>query len=157
MITNGPRGRKYCARWEERSTSSCTASAREAHWEAAARPSRLAGLALESSRWNQPEQTLLAGECPRCHFIEGVADGFVPALLRDAPVDDHYEVKSADAMAATRRLHGEFGLLVGTSSGANRVVALRLAAELGPQATVVTLLSDQVERYFGAALFEEKA
>lgn len=100
------------------------------------------------------EQALLAGECPCCHFIEGVADGFVPSLLRDAPLDGHIKVTSAEAMAMTRRLHREFGLLVGTSSGANVVAALQLANELGPQAVVVTLLADRVERYFSTPLFD---
>jgi cysteine synthase len=99
------------------------------------------------------EQALLAGECPCCHFIEGVADGFVPPLLRDAPLDDHIEVRSGDALAMTRRLHREFGLLVGTSSGANVVAALKLAAELGSDAAIVTLLCDRAERYFSTALF----
>ncbi len=100
------------------------------------------------------EQALLAGECPCCHFIEGVADGFIPMLLRDAPINGHIKVTSADAMAATQRLHREFGLLVGTSSGANVVAALRLAEELGPRATIVTLLCDRAERYFSTPLFD---
>jgi len=99
------------------------------------------------------EQALLAGECPCCHFIEGVADGFVPALLRDAPLDGEVKVRSADALAMTCRLHREFGLLVGTSSGANVVAALHTARELGPAATVVTLLCDRAERYFSTRLF----
>lgn len=99
------------------------------------------------------EQALLAGECPCCHFIEGVADGFVPPLLRDTPLDDHIEVTSGDALAMTRRLHREFGLLVGTSSGANVVAALKLAGDLGPEATIVTLLCDRAERYFSTPLF----
>jgi cysteine synthase A len=100
------------------------------------------------------EQALLAGECPCCHFIEGVADGFIPPLLRDAPLDGHIEVTSHDAMTMTRRLHREFGLLVGTSSGANIVAALRIAHDLGPKATIVTLLCDRAERYFSTALFD---
>jgi len=101
------------------------------------------------------EQALLAGECPCCHFIEGVADGFVPTLLRDAPLDGSIKVRSADALAMARRLHREFGLLVGTSSGANIVAALQAARDLGPQATVVTLLCDRAERYFSTALFDD--
>jgi cysteine synthase A len=100
------------------------------------------------------EQALLAGECPCCHFIEGVADGFIPELLREAPLDEHIEVTSAEAMAMTRRLHREFGLLVGTSSGANVAAAVRVACRLGPGATVATLLCDRAERYFSTALFE---
>jgi len=100
------------------------------------------------------EQALLAGECPCCHFIEGVADGFIPPLLRGAPLDGEVKVKSTDAMAMARRLHREFGLLVGTSSGANIVASLEVARQLGPRATVVTLLCDRAERYFSTALFE---
>ena len=101
------------------------------------------------------EQALLAGECPCCHFIEGVADGFIPPLLRDAPLDGEIKVTSAEALNMTRRLHREFGLLVGTSSGANITAALKLAADLGPQATIVTLLCDRAERYFSTHLFED--
>lgn len=102
------------------------------------------------------EQALLAGECPCCHMIEGVADGFIPPLLHGAPLDGNIKVSSADAMAMTRRLHREFGLLVGTSSGANVVAALRLATEAGRKQTVVTLLCDRAERYFSTALFDLK-
>jgi cysteine synthase A len=101
------------------------------------------------------EQALLAGECPCCHFIEGVADGFIPPLLRDAPLDGEIKVSSADAMAMTKRLHREFGLLVGTSSGANVTAALRVAQEMGPNATIVTLLCDRAERYFSTPLFAD--
>lgn len=100
------------------------------------------------------EQALLAGECPCCHFIEGVADGFIPPLLKDAPLDGEIKVTSHEAFEMTRRLHREFGLLVGTSSGANVTAALRLAHELGPEAKVVTLLCDRAERYFSTRLFE---
>jgi cysteine synthase A len=101
------------------------------------------------------EQALLAGETPCCHFIEGVADGFIPPLLRDAPLDGNIKVTSAGAMAMTRRLQRQFGLLVGTSSGANVVAALELARELSPSAKVVTLLCDRAERYFSTSLFDE--
>jgi len=101
------------------------------------------------------ESALLAGECPCGHMIEGVADGFLPPLLASAPLDDHVKVASADAMTMTRRLHAEFGLLVGTSSGANVVAAVRLAQQLGSASTVVTMLCDRAERYFSTALFAD--
>jgi cysteine synthase len=100
------------------------------------------------------EQALLAGEMPCCHLIEGVADGFIPELLREAPLDGHLEVTSLEAVQMTQRLHRDFGLLVGASSGANVVCALRLARELGPNATVATLLCDRAERYFSTHLFD---
>ena len=94
------------------------------------------------------EHALLAGEMPCCHYIEGVADGFIPPLLKNAPIDEHVKVRSADAQTMAVRLQREFGLLVGTSSGANVAAALALAANLGPSARVVTLLCDRAERYF---------
>lgn len=100
------------------------------------------------------EAALLAGECPCCHMIEGVADGFLPPLLRGAPLDGEVKVSSRDAMDMTKRLQREFGLLVGTSSGANVTAALRLATDLGPGRRVVTLLCDRAERYFSTALFD---
>jgi cysteine synthase A len=63
-------------------------------------------------------------------------------------------VSSVEAMEMTKRLNREFGLLVGTSSGANVAAALRLAREMGPGSTVVTLLCDRAERYFSTPLFQ---
>jgi cysteine synthase A len=112
------------------------------------------------TRWPQarivamePAGDGLPGECPCCHPIEGVAHGYVPPLLREAPLDERVPVPGAEAVAMARRLHREFGLLVGTSSGANVVAALKVAQELGPDATVVTILCDRAERYFSTSLF----
>ena len=102
------------------------------------------------------ESAVLAGECPCCHYIEGVADGFLPPLLREAQLDGDVKVSSAEAMQMTRRLDREHGLLVGTSSGANMAAALRLAKENEKEGTVVTLLCDRAERYFSTRLFEEE-
>ena len=101
------------------------------------------------------ESALLAGESSCCHAIEGIADGFVPDLFQMAPVDERVKITSTDATNMAKRLHREFGLLVGTSSGANVVAALRVAQKLGPKAGVVTLLCDRAERYFSTRLFNE--
>jgi cysteine synthase A len=101
------------------------------------------------------EAAMLCGETPCCHAIEGVAGGFLPPLLRTAPLDGEVAITSAEALAMTRRLNREFGLLVGTSSGANVAAALAVAREMGPTATVVTLLCDRAERYFSTRLFED--
>ncbi len=99
------------------------------------------------------EAAMLCGETPCCHYIEGIAGGFLPPLLRTAPLDGEVAVGSAEAMAMTLRLNRDFGLLVGTSSGANLAAALRVARELGPDRVVVTLLCDRAERYFSTRLF----
>lgn len=99
------------------------------------------------------EAAMLSGELPCCHAIEGVSGGFVPPLLRDAPIDHRIKIASTDAIQMTRRLAREFGLLVGTSSGANVCAALSVARQLGPAARVVTILCDRAERYYSTSLF----
>lgn len=99
------------------------------------------------------EAAMLSGESPCCHNIEGVAGGYVPPLLAGAAIDSVEKVSSADALAMTRRLAREFGLLVGTSSGANVWAALRTARRIGPAARVVTVLCDRAERYYSTRLF----
>ncbi|BCM92668.1 cysteine synthase [Abditibacteriota bacterium] len=101
------------------------------------------------------EAAMLGGEMPCCHHIEGIADGFVPDLMKYATLDGHIKITSDEARSMTRRLNSEFGLLVGTSSGANVVAALRLAKEQNVEGAVVTLLCDRAERYFSTALFQE--
>jgi len=100
------------------------------------------------------EAAMLSGEMPCCHSIEGIAGGYVPPLIREAKLDGILKVKSVDALAMTRRLSREFGLLVGTSSGANIAAALSVARDLGPESRVVTILCDRAERYYSTKLFE---
>jgi len=102
------------------------------------------------------EEELQAAECRCCFCIEGVAGkGFVPPLLRRAPLDATVRIRAGEAIDVTRRLHREFGLLVGTSSGANVAAALRVACDLPRNAIIVTLLCDRAERYFSTPLFAE--
>ncbi|MEJ1972756.1 MAG: cysteine synthase family protein [Lacunisphaera sp.] len=103
------------------------------------------------------EAAMLAGETPCCHAIEGIAGGFLPPLLRGVQPDFQEKVSSGEALAMTRRLATEFGLLVGTSSGANVCAALRTAARLGPRSRVVTILCDRAERYYSTRLFAPAA
>ncbi|MFO1449611.1 MAG: cysteine synthase family protein [Opitutaceae bacterium] len=99
------------------------------------------------------EAALLSGESPCCHSIEGVAGGYLPPLLKEVTVDAKEKIPSSDAIVMTRRLAHEFGLLVGTSSGANISAALRTAAQLPRGACVVTILCDRAERYYSTKLF----
>ncbi|HZI33732.1 MAG TPA: hypothetical protein VFF11_15435, partial [Candidatus Binatia bacterium] len=67
--------------------------------------------------------------------------------------DREIKIRSAEAQAMTVRLQREFGLLVGTSSGANVAAAISIARGLGTEACVVTMLCDRAERYFSTSLF----
>jgi cysteine synthase A len=92
----------------------------------------------------------LLGHEPGLHQIQGIGDGFVPAILDVSLVDEVIEVTDEDAIETTRQLGRDYGLLVGISSGANVWAARQLAQRIpGPIATV---LPDRAERYFSTAL-----
>ena len=93
------------------------------------------------------ESSVLLGGPPRPHHIEGVGIGYIPPLWDPTLVDHILPVGTAEAMAMARRLAREEALFAGTSSGANVVAALAVAARLGPRARVVTLMVDSGLKY----------
>ena len=92
----------------------------------------------------------LLGHEPGLHQIQGIGDGFVPAVLDVSLVDEVVEVTDEDAIETTRQLGRDHGLLVGISSGANVWAARQLAQRL--EGNVATVLPDRAERYFSTAL-----
>jgi len=101
------------------------------------------------------ESAVLSGGQTGGHRIEGIGAGFVVPLWRSDIVDRIETVSTEEAIAMALRLAREEGLFAGISTGANVVVALRLAAELGPGATVVTIMVDTGMKYlqkYGATL-----
>jgi len=92
----------------------------------------------------------LLGHEPGLHRIQGIGDGFIPAVLDIALVDEVIEVTDEDAIETTRQIGRDLGLLCGISSGAN-VWAARQWAQSHP-GNVVTVLPDRAERYFSTAL-----
>jgi len=99
------------------------------------------------------ESAVLSGGKAGGHRIEGIGIGRPPPLWDPSLVDRILPVSSDAAEEMARRLAREEGLLAGTSSGGNVVAALRLAEELGPQATVVTLLVDSGLKYLGTGVY----
>jgi len=93
------------------------------------------------------ESAVMSGGPPGHHGIQGLADGFIPEIVKLDELDAIERVKTEDAIAASRRLAREEGLLVGASSGANVLGAVATARRLGPGHTVVTILPDRGERY----------
>lgn len=94
----------------------------------------------------------ILGHEPGLHQIQGIGDGFIPAILDLGDVDEVIEVTDEDAIETARQLARVEACLVGTSAGANVWAALKLAQRLGPDAHVVTVLPDRAERYFSTAL-----
>jgi cysteine synthase A len=92
----------------------------------------------------------LLGHEPGLHQIQGIGDGFVPAILDVKMIDEVVEVSDEDAIETTRQLGRDYGLLVGISSGANVWAARQLAGRIA--GNIATVLPDRAERYFSTAL-----
>ena len=80
-------------------------------------------------------------------ITEGIGQGRVTANLQDAPIDDAYQIADAEALPIVFDLLTEEGLCLGGSSGINIAGAKRMAADLGPGHTIVTILCDYGTRY----------
>ena len=102
----------------------------------------------------EPENAaILSGGMVGTHLQMGIGDGIIPAILDQGLIDRVVTVTDPEAISMSRRLAREEGLMCGISSGTNVVAALRMAAELGEGATVVTILPDTAERYISTKLF----
>jgi len=101
------------------------------------------------------ESPVLSGGRPGAHKIDGIGAGFLVPLWQAGIADRIERVSTQEALAMAFRLAREEGLFAGTSTGANVIAALRLAEELGPAATIVTIMCDTGMKYlhtFGDAL-----
>jgi cysteine synthase A len=93
------------------------------------------------------KSAVLSGGPFRPHGIQGIGASFVPGVLNRDIIDRIVAVRDEDATAWSRRLSREEGILAGISSGAAAWAACRVAAEMAPTQTVVTILPDTGERY----------
>ena len=93
-------------------------------------------------------------------ITEGIGLGRVTKNIEGAQVDDAYQIPDSEAIPLLFDLLKNEGLCLGGSSGINVAGAIRLAKELGPGHTVVTILADSGTRYqsklFNPAFLKEK-
>jgi cysteine synthase A len=100
---------------------------------------------------------VLSGGKPGPHKIQGTGAGFVPKVLNTEVYQEVVRVTDADAIATTRRLAREEGMLVGISSGANVWAALSVGARPEMRGkTIVTFGCDTGERYLSNPIFAEQ-
>lgn len=100
--------------------------------------------------------TLTTGYKVGSHRIQGISDEFIPAIVKLDQVDEVLQASDGDAIIMAQKLAKQLGLAVGISSGANVIGAIKLKEELGPDATVVTLLCDDNKKYLSTDLVREE-
>jgi cysteine synthase A len=80
-------------------------------------------------------------------ITEGIGQGRITKNLEGAPIDVAYQIPDAEALSIIFDLLEHEGLCLGGSSGINIAGAVRLAKDLGPGHTIVTILADYGTRY----------
>ena len=93
-------------------------------------------------------------------ITEGIGQGRITANLEGFTPDGQFQIDDAEALPIVFRLVREEGLVLGSSSGINLAGAIRVARELGPGHTIVTILCDYGTRYqsklFNPSFLREK-
>ena len=79
---------------------------------------------------------------------EGIGQGRITENLNCAKIDKAYQVSDEEALPIIFDLHSQEGLLLGGSSAINVAGAIRMAKDMGPGKTIVTILCDSGSRYF---------
>ncbi|MCL2294501.1 MAG: cysteine synthase A [Spirochaetes bacterium] len=100
------------------------------------------------------ESSVITGEAPGAHAIQGIGAGFIPEILDISVIDKVIRVKSEDAIEMSRSLLQTEGIFSGISSGANVFAAKVISeAEKNKGLVIVTILCDSGERYLSTGIF----
>lgn len=96
---------------------------------------------------------VLSGGKPGPHKLVGTSPGFVPTVLNTEVYDEIVQVSDEDAIATTRAIAAQEGILVGPSSGATIWTAIQEAQRLGAGKRVLCIAPDTGERYLSMGIF----
>ncbi|WP_163580603.1 PLP-dependent cysteine synthase family protein [Gracilibacillus saliphilus] len=102
----------------------------------------------------EPEGSIIAGGEAGAHQTEGIGMEFLPDYMDRALFDAIHTIDDADAFDMVKQLAEKEGLLVGSSSGAVMVAALREAEKAEPGSNIVTIFPDSSERYLSKDIYQ---
>jgi len=100
--------------------------------------------------------TMSTGHKVGKHRIQGISDEFIPPIIKLDKLDKVIAVDDGDAIIMAQKLASELGIAVGISSGANFLGALMVQNELGRDAVVVTVFSDDNKKYLSTDLMKKE-
>ncbi|TWT06902.1 cysteine synthase family protein [Planococcus sp. CPCC 101016] len=101
----------------------------------------------------EPEGSILNGGPSGPHLTEGIGMEFLPDYMDERYFEAIHTITDKEAFMAVRELAKNEGLLVGSSSGAAYVAALREAETAKPGSHIVTVFADSSERYMSQNIY----
>ncbi len=100
--------------------------------------------------------TMSTGHKVGKHRIQGISDEFIPPIVDLNSLDGVISVDDGDSILMAQKLAAQLGLGVGISSGANFLGAVQVQNELGKDATVITVFSDDNKKYLSTDLLRQE-
>jgi cysteine synthase A len=100
--------------------------------------------------------TMSTGHKTGAHRIQGISDEFIPSIVKLKELDEVVAVDDGDSIIMAQKLARELGIAVGISSGANFIGAVMKQEEMGGDANVVTIFSDDNKKYLSTGLMKEE-
>jgi cysteine synthase A len=100
--------------------------------------------------------TLTTGHKVGKHRIQGISDEFIPSIVKFNEVDGVVQVDDGDSIIMAQMLAKNLGLGVGISSGGNFLGAVKIQNELGDDAVVTTVFSDDNKKYLSTDYSKEE-
>ncbi|WEZ09463.1 PLP-dependent cysteine synthase family protein [Priestia flexa] len=102
----------------------------------------------------EPEGSILNGGQAGPHKTEGIGMEFVPDYINTSYFDDIHTIEDDLAFKAVQELAAKEGLLVGSSSGAAFMAALKEAQKAKPGTNILTIFPDSSERYLSKKIYD---